>query len=95
MFATYDIFDDVMLHIFFPLEAFVVSFVIVRSYKSLNSALELFLFSAIYVPFFVGYRPYLFTETLTTVEALGLATGTAISAILLHCLLVLISVRIF
>lgn len=92
--VNYDVFDDLMLHLFFPLEAFVVACIVKQVYRSFHSLLELFLFALLYMPFFVRYRPYSFTQSLTTVQLLGVSFGVIFMALLTHCILVFTSNRI-
>lgn len=84
----FDALDDVMVHLLFPLEAFVVAFFVRRVYVSYDALLELLLLGLVYVPFFLAYRPYSFVETLPFLEVLGLAAGTLVACLLLQAALV-------
>ena len=90
---SYDAFDDVMLHLFFPFEAFIVSYFIQRNYTSYDSLLEVTLFVVLYMPLFIVYRPYPFVVDYTLAEGLLLSVGVATGALFFHCVLVLLAKR--
>lgn len=91
---NYDVFDDLMLHLLFPLEAFVISYIFRRSYDTYHSLLELFLFSILYMPFFIVYRPYAFVKETSVVETIGITVAVALLVLLLHVILVTFFIRI-
>lgn len=91
---NYDIFDDLMLHLLFPLEAFIISYTIRKSYDTYYSLLELFLFSILYIPFFIVYRPYAFVKETSLVETIGIAVAVTFCVIFLHIVLVTFFIRV-
>jgi len=79
--STFDHFDDVMLHFIFPVEAVLIAAVEKRVYvDNLASFSALILLSLLYVPFFVGYRPYPFirhsSASVVFWVVFGMLTGT-------------------
>ena len=90
---NYDIFDDLMLHLLFPLEAFLIAYVVKQSYDTYHSILELTLFSILYVPFFVIYRPYDFVKEMNVVETIGISIVAICSVLFVHVFLVTFFLR--
>lgn len=93
--STFDALDDTVVHALLPLEAFVLGFARRRVYEGYDSLLEFLFLALLYLPFFVGYRPYAFLDSLSTGEVVGVGLAAVAASATAHAGLSHLSIRLF